>query len=272
MRLPIYIADAFTHNLFGGNPAAVCPLTDWLPGELMQQIAAENNLSETVFFVPQEDESFAIRWFTPTVEVKLCGHATLAAAHIMYTELGYNKEGIVFHSASGKLIVTKVGEDKYQLDFPASDCEEVTDVPAGMFEGLKIDKAPVFKTSLDYMVVLPSQKAVEELQPNFSELAKVEARGVICTAKGEESDVVARCFYPQSGINEDPVTGSAHTIIIPYWAKQLNKNNLTSIQLSKRKGFLDCELKADRVLMSGEVATYLKGTFFIEKNKAVIVE
>lgn len=272
MRLPVYIADAFTHNLFGGNPAAVCPLTDWLPEQLMQRLAAENNLSETVFFVPQDDESFAIRWFTPTVEVKLCGHATLAAAHIMHTELGYNKEEIIFHSASGKLVVTKVGEDQYQLDFPANGCEQVTDVPEGMFEGLKIEKAPVFKSTFDYMVVLPSQQALEDLQPNFSELAKVEARGVICTAKGTGSDVVARCFYPQSGINEDPVTGSAHTIIIPYWAQQLGKNELTSIQLSSRKGYLDCELKKDRVLMRGEVVTYLKGTFFTEKYKPVIID
>jgi len=272
MRLPVYIADAFTHNLFGGNPAAVCPLTNWLPDNLMQQIAAENNLSETVFFVPKEDKTFAVRWFTPTVEVKLCGHATLAAAHIMFTELGYNKDEIIFHSASGKLVVSKVGESSIQLDFPANDCEEITDIPEGLFEGLKIPEAPVFKSTFDYMVVLPSQRAVEALQPDFSELAKVKARGVICTARGEESDVVARCFYPQSGINEDPVTGSAHTIIIPYWAKQLGKTNLKSIQLSKRKGYLDCELKGDRVLMRGEVVTYLKGTFFTEKNKPVIAE
>jgi PhzF family phenazine biosynthesis protein len=272
MRLPVYIADAFTHKLFGGNPAAVCPLTDWLPDDLMQQIAAENNLSETVFFVPQEDETFDIRWFTPTVEVKLCGHATLAAAHIMYTELGYDKDEIIFHSASGKLVITKVGENSIQLDFPTTPHHEVTEVPEGLFEGLRIDKAPVFNSSMDFMVVLPSQQAVEALQPNFSELAKVKARGVICTAKGEESDVVARCFYPQSGINEDPVTGSAHTIIIPYWAEQLGRNKLTSIQLSNRKGYLDCELKGGRVLMRGEVVTYLKGTFFTEKYKPVIVD
>ena len=271
MRLPVYIADAFTHNLFGGNPAAVCPLTDWLPADLMQQLAAENNLSETVFFVPQEDGTFAIRWFTPTVEVKLCGHATLAAAHIMYTELGYDKEEIIFQSASGKLVVTRVSENSIQLDFPANACEEITDIPDGLYEGLGIDKAPVFRSSFDYMVVLPSQKAVEDLNPNFSELAKVKARGVICTAQGAESDVVARCFYPQSGINEDPVTGSAHTIIIPYWAKQLGKHSLTSIQLSKRRGYLDCELKGERVLMRGEVVTYLKGTFFTEKNKPAII-
>ncbi len=261
MQLPVYIADAFTHQLFGGNPAAVCPLESWLPDELMQQIAAENNLSETVFFVPH-DEAFAIRWFTPTVEVKLCGHATLAAAHIMFTELGYDKKEIVFHSASGKLVVSKVVGNLIQLDFPANEAAPVTDLPDGLLEGLKVENVQVFKSSFDYMVVLDSQKAIEDLQPDFSLLAQVKARGVICTAKGVESDVVARCFYPQSGINEDPVTGSAHTIMVPYWAKVLGKNKLQSIQLSARKGYLDCELSGDRVLMRGAVVTYLKGSFF----------
>ena len=260
MSLPVYIADAFTHKLFGGNPAAVCPLDSWLPDELMQQIASENNLSETVFFVPQ-DEAFHIRWFTPAVEVKLCGHATLAAAHILYTELGYGKNEIIFHSASGKLAVSKVGENLLQLNFPATVCEQVTAIPEGLLEGLKIKNGAVFKSSFDYMVVLASQKEVEDLQPDFNTLARVEARGVICTAKGVASDIVARCFYPQSGINEDPVTGSAHTILVPYWTKVLGKNKLQSIQLSKRRGYLDCELKEDRVLMRGTAVTYLKGSF-----------
>src|ERR1700710_1097511 len=151
MRLPVYIADAFTHNLFGGNPAAVCPLTEWLPEELMQQIAAENNLSETVFFVPREDGSFTIRWFTPTVEVELCGHATLAAAHIMFTELGYGKNEIIFNSKSGKLIISKAGGNLIQLDFPANEPEEVTDIPDGLLEGLHVADVPVFKSSFDYM-------------------------------------------------------------------------------------------------------------------------
>lgn len=263
MRLPIYIVHAFTNQLFGGNPAAVCPLTEWLPEAQMQKLAAENNLSETVFFVPNENE-FNIRWFTPTVEVKLCGHATLAAAHIMYTELGYANDEIVFNSASGKLVITRVEGNKIQLDFPANEPEITTEIPDGLLQGLHLTEAEVYKSSFDYMVVLPSQQAIEDLQPDFTSLAKVKARGVVCTALGNESDVVARCFYPQSGINEDPVTGSAHTILLPYWAKKLNKNHLTSIQLSARKGYLDCEVKGDRILMRGDAVTYMKGTFFTE--------
>lgn len=262
MKLPVYKVDAFTKNLFGGNPAAVCPLEEWLPDETMQQLAAENNLSETVFFVPQ-GEHFHIRWFTPATEVKLCGHATLASAHIFYTELGYTKDEILFNSLSGILRVTKKEEGKYTLDFPANPPEEITVIPDGMFDGLGISTAPVFKTSFDYMVVLPSQKNIEQLSPDFKTLAKINARGVIVTAKGDESDFVSRCFYPQSGIDEDPVTGSAHTITVAYWAKQLNKNKLSAIQLSKRRGYLDCELKGDRVLMSGNAVTYMKGEYFL---------
>ena len=262
MKLPIYKADAFTNKLFGGNPAAVCPLEEWLPDELMQQLAVENNLSETVFFV-KEDDHYRIRWFTPGTEVKLCGHATLASAHIFYTELGYTNDTILFNSLSGMLKVTRKEEGKYMLDFPSNPPQPVDEVPNGMFDGLGISPCPVFKTSFDYMVVLPSQKDVEALSPDFKTLATVKARGVIATAKGDEADFVSRCFYPQSGIDEDPVTGSAHTIMVPYWAKELNKTSMKAIQLSKRKGYLDVELAGDRVLMSGNVVTYMKGEYFI---------
>lgn len=260
MQLPIYIADAFTTRLFGGNPAAVCPLEQWLPDDLMQQLATENNLSETVFFVPQGDDAYAIRWFTPAVEVKLCGHATLAAAHIMHTELGYQKDNIVFHSASGPLHVTKA-ETGLQLDFPADQYEAVTQVPAGLLESLHVAQAQVFKGSFDYLVVLGTQQEVEALTPDFATLATIPARGVVCTAPGTESDIVARCFFPQSGINEDPVTGSAHTLLVPYWAEVLDKNVLTSIQLSARRGYLHCTLQGNRVLMQGNVITYLRGMY-----------
>ncbi len=263
MRLPIYIVHAFTNKLFEGNPAAVCPLTDWLPDDVMQKLAKENNLSETAFFVPEED-GFRIRWFTPTTEVKLCGHATLASAHILFTELGYEKDEILFYSLSGVLKINRAAEKSIQLDFPANQPIPLTDVPEALFSSLHVQPAPVFTTSFDMMVVLPSQKDIEELKPDFATLATVKARGVICTAKGDDSDIVARCFYPQSGINEDPVTGSAHTILVPYWAEKLGKNKLQSIQLSARKGYLDCELKGDRVLMRGNAKTYLKGTFFTE--------
>lgn len=258
MTIPIYQADAFTDKLFGGNPAAVCPLKEWLSDELMQQIAVENNLSETAYLVKDNNE-YHIRWFTPGTEVKLCGHATLAAAHILFTLLGHSGDTIIFHSKSGPLKVTKLASGKLMLDFPANVPELITQPPAGIFEGLGITSVPVFKTSFDYMVVLPSQKIIEGLAPDFKKLAQTPCRGVITTAPGDTSDFVSRCFYPQSGIDEDPVTGSAHTIMVPYWAAQLKKTTLKAIQLSKRRGYLDCELAGDRVLMSGNAVTYLKG-------------
>lgn len=259
MKIPIYQADAFTGKLFGGNPAAVCPLTDWLSDDLMQQIAAENNLSETAFIVP-EGEDYRIRWFTPGVEVALCGHATLATAHVFFTRLGYTKKQIRFLSKSGPLIVTRREDGRITLDFPANPPIPVSEVPAGLLEGLGMDKSsPVFSTSFDYMVVAGSQKEVELLQPDFKTLAKVPARGVIVTAKGTEADFVSRCFYPQSGIDEDPVTGSAHTITTSYWADVLKKNRLQAIQLSARRGFLECERKEDRILMTGSAVLYMQG-------------
>ena len=262
MKLPVYIADAFTTKLFGGNPAAICPLHEWLPDSTMQSLATENNLSETAFII-EEDDHYRIRWFTPTTEVKLCGHATLASAHIFYSELGHTKPEIWFESLSGMLKVFRKNENTYTLDFPSSPPEPVTEIPDELYEGLGIETAEVFKTSFDYMVVLSSQQAIENLKPDFSVLAKVKARGVVTTAKGNDADFVSRCFYPQSGINEDPVTGSAHTIMVPYWADNLGKTNLKAIQLSKRKGYLECEVKNDRVLMSGNVVTYLKGEYMI---------
>jgi PhzF family phenazine biosynthesis protein len=262
MKLPIYIADAFTTNVFGGNPAAICPLHEWLPDKTMQSLAAENNLSETAFII-EEDDHYRIKWFTPTTEVNLCGHATLASAHIFYTELGHTKPEIWFESKSGLLKVARQNNNTYTLDFPSNLPQPVTEIPVGLFEGLGIEHATVFNTSFDYMIVLPSQRAIENLKPNFSALAKVKARGVITTAKGNDADFVSRCFYPQSGVNEDPVTGSAHTIMVPYWAKELNKNRFKAIQLSKRRGFLDCELKNNRVLMSGGAVTYMRGEYII---------
>src|SRR4051812_40005964 len=172
----------------------------------MQNVAAENNLAETVFFV-QNNGNYDIRWFTPATEVKLCGHATLASAHIMFTELGYTKDMIEFNSLSGILKVKRLEDGKIQLDFPSNPPETTNDIPAGLFEGLGIENAPVFK-SFDYMVVLPTQKDVEAISPDFKLLAKVKSRGVIATAQGNQADFVSRCFFPQSGIDEDPVTGS----------------------------------------------------------------
>lgn len=260
MKIPIYQADAFTDTLFGGNPAAICPLEDWLTDELMQKIAMENNLAETAFLV-KNGADYDIRWFTPGVEVKLCGHATLAAAHILFS-LGVTEANeLIFHSKSGPLKVTRDG-DRLTLDFPATPPVPASPAPAGIFEGLGIAEAPVFKSPFDYMVVLPSQKMIEGLLPDFRILTQIDARGVIATAPGDEVDFVSRCFFPQSGIDEDPVTGSAHTAMVPYWSQQLGKIKMKAIQLSKRRGHLDCELAGDRVLMSGKAVTYLTGEIY----------
>lgn len=262
MTIPIYQADAFTQKVFGGNPAAVCPLEAWLPDVTMQQIAMENNLAETAFIV-NEAEGLRIRWFTPAVEVDLCGHATLAAAHIYFSELGYPHNSISFQSKSGLLTVTKSGADQLTLDFPADHFEPVSEVPDAL-KGLgNINIQQVFRGKFDYMVVTDNQQTIETLKPDFKTIAQLKSRGVLVTAKGEKADFVSRCFFPQSGVDEDPVTGSAHTLLVPYWASVLGKNNMQAIQLSARKGYLDCELAGNRVLMSGSAVTYLKGSIFI---------
>jgi len=259
--MKIYQVDAFTDSLFAGNPAAVCPLDEWLPDELMQKLGMENNLAETAFFVKLDDGSYHIRWFTPTVEVDLCGHATLASAYVLFNELGYADNVIRFQSKSGELMVTRNG-DMITLDFPANP-PAVVEVPEGLLEGLKISSGKVMFGGWDYVVVLDSQEAVEQLDPDFLTLGKVKARGFTSTAKGNDVDFVSRSFFPQSGINEDPVTGSAHTIVTPYWSKELDKTKLTAKQLSSRGGFLLCELKGDRVLMSGKGKLYMKGEYFV---------
>ncbi len=258
MTISVYQVDAFSNTIFGGNPAAVCPIDHWLNDGLMQRMAMENNLSETAFIV-KEDTGYRIRWFTPATEVKLCGHATLASAFVFFNILGYQGDTIIFQSQSGPLTVTRENDGRITLDFPSNPPELVNDPFPGIFAGLGIEKAPVYKTSFDYMVVLETQKEIEELHPNFTLLAKTPCRGIITTAKGDEADFVSRCFYPQSGIDEDPVTGSAHTIMVPYWAEKLKKNKMKAIQLSKRKGHLDCELIGDRVLMSGYGVLFMKG-------------
>jgi PhzF family phenazine biosynthesis protein len=256
MNLKIYVANAFADHKFGGNPAAVVPLQRWLSENLMQQIAAQNNLAETAFIVPQDNDYF-IRWFTPTVEVALCGHATLASAHVFFEHLGYDKEEIRFHSKSGLLTVRRDSE-KITLDFPV-DKPVPAETNEIIEEGLKVKPLEVYTSAFDYLVVLNEQAEIENLSPDFSILKKLPLRGIIVTAKGRESDFVSRCFFPQSGIDEDHVTGSAHTVMVPYWSDKLGRTKLSAIQLSKRRGYLDCELKKDRVLISGKAFTYLVG-------------
>jgi PhzF family phenazine biosynthesis protein len=261
MKLKVYIVNAFSEKKFGGNAAAIVPLKEWLSDTLMQQIAAQNNLSETVYFVPR-GEDHHIRWFTPTVEVDLCGHGTLAAAFVMFEHLHYGKEKIIFHSKSGPLLVAKRADGQITLDFPANPPEQTREDEM-ITAALGIKPESVYKSLFDYMVVMENQSEIESLKPDFTIMKKLVARGLIATAPGDQTDFVSRCFYPQSGIDEDPVTGSAHVVMVPYWAKKLGKNKLSAIQLSARKGYLDCALEGERVLMSGHAVTYLEGDFYI---------
>ncbi len=258
MTIPIYQVDAFTKQIYSGNPAAICPLTAWIPEEQMQQIAFENNLAETAFIVP-EGNDFHIRWFTPSIEVALCGHATLAAAFVFYTQLGYQGDKIRFNSKSGWLTVTPGPDNSFTLDFPSDPPKPITEIPDGLFEGLGISARTVYKGKFDYMVVLDDQEMVATLKPDFKKLSTIPSRGILVTAKGNEVDFVSRCFFPQSGIDEDPVTGSAHCLLTPYWASVTGKSVFKAIQWSPRKGWLDCQLHNDRVLMSGHAVLFLKG-------------
>jgi PhzF family phenazine biosynthesis protein len=268
--MEIYHVDAFAGELFQGNPAAVVPLKEWLSDELLQKIAMENNLSETAYIVAggrgSEGLGFSIRWFTPTVEVDLCGHATLASGHVLFEHLGYSGERVVFHSRkSGDLEVSRGrAGGLLTLNFPSHEAQPVDPGPlAVIFEGLGISSRSLFKGPYDYMVVLDSQRAVEALEPDFRRLAGSPGRGVLVTARGDDADFVSRCFFPQSGIDEDPVTGSAHTMLAPYWARRLGKNNLSAIQLSARRGYLDCALDGGRVFMSGHAKTFMKGQILL---------
>ncbi|MEO8886128.1 MAG: PhzF family phenazine biosynthesis protein [Mucilaginibacter sp.] len=261
MTIPIYQADAFTDKLFGGNPAAICPLTEWLPDDVMQQIAKENNLAETAFFV-KNDKGYLLRWFTTEYEIDLCGHATLATAHILFTELAYSGDTIYFETVKAGTLVVKRDGDKYTMDFPTRPPIPI-EIPNGLQEALG-DKQPVaILRSRDYFVVYETEDDVRDITPDFSALAKMDTVGVIVTAPGNEVDFVSRFFAPGAGIPEDPVTGSAHCNLIPYWAKKLGKNKLHAYQISARKGELWCELKGDRVLMSGKAVTYLKGEIYV---------
>jgi len=251
----IYQVDAFTDHVFGGNPAAVCPLESWISDEKMQQIAMENNLSETAFFVNEED-IFHIRWFTPEMEIDLCGHATLASAHVIFYHLNYEKEVIKFQYAKGTLSVKK-NQELLSMDFPAvtSETTEITDL---IIKSLGKKPLEVLKAR-DLLVVFESEKDILNLKPDFNEMVKIDHLGVIVTAHGNKVDLVSRFFAPSAGINEDPVTGSAHCMLIPFWEKRLGKNALEALQLSKRVGKLSCEYNGERVDISGKAITYMTG-------------
>ena len=256
MKLPIFQADAFASSLYKGNPAAVVPLKQWLPDLTMQQIAAENNLSETSFFIPEGDH-FHLRWFTPKAEVNLCGHATLATAHVLFNELDYNGSTLLFNSRSGMLTV-RIMEDKLQLDFPADFVQPIELNPV-FADALGIAPIVAFKGRTDYLLLFESQEMIQNMMPNFHLLKQTDARGVIVTAAGKEVDFVSRFYAPGVGIDEDPVTGSAHTLLVPFWAARLHKTEMNAQQLSGRGGQLWCTLADDRVLIAGKAVTYLRG-------------
>ena len=261
MTIPIYQADAFTDKLFGGNPAAICPLTEWLPDEVMQKIAIENNLAETAFLV-KTDSGYKLRWFTPEYEIDLCGHATLASAHILFTELGFEGDAIHFETVKAGTLIVKRNDDKYTMDFPSRPPIPI-EPPMGLKEALGEKEPVAFLRSRDYFLVYETEQEIKDITPDFFALSKMDTVGVIVTARGDNSDFVSRFFAPGAGIPEDPVTGSAHCNLIPYWAKILGKNELHAYQISARRGELWCELKGERVLMSGKAVTYLKGEIFV---------
>lgn len=261
MELTVYQVDAFTEKIFGGNPACVVPLEQWLDETLMQQIAFEHNQSETVFFV-KTGEQYQIRWFTPTVEVDICGHATIASAYVLFNLLGYEGKKIQFFShRSGPLSVTRNGE-LLTLDFPTDTITPVTldETLLNCFTEVPLE---AYRGRNDFMVVFSDEKTIREMQPNWQNIALLPSRGLIVTAYGEQVDFVSRWFGPQSGVKEDPVTGSAHTTLIPYWRTVLQKDEMNALQVSSRCGKLHCVYQGERVLISGTAAHYMSGTIYL---------
>ena len=262
MKLSIYQVDAFASKVFEGNPAAVCPLDEWLDDEVLQKIAEENNLSETAFFVLSE-KGIQLRWFTPLEEVDLCGHATLACAHVLYKHLGYTKPQIYFQTKSGELIVTKKTSG-FSMDFPASIPVELnTDTPLDLIHALGNIKPKKIMAAFDYIIVLNSEDEVKNLNPDLSMWLNIDLRGVVVTAQGDDVDFVSRCFFPKLRVNEDPITGSAHCELTPYWASVLHKNKLKARQISIRSGLVLCELANDRVILTGSAVDYMVGEITI---------
>lgn len=258
MRIPLYQIDAFTSRLFSGNPAAVCPLEDWLADGVLQAIAAENNLSETAFFVKRA-ERYHLRWFTPTLEVDLCGHATLASAFVILSELEPFRDAVVFDTLSGELRVSRDG-GLLSMDFPARPPEPCA-LPPKLVEGL--GAAPqITLSSRDLMAVFATEDEVRSLAPKMAVLAELDTFAVIVTAPGKDVDFVSRFFAPRAGVDEDPVTGSAHSTLVPYWAKRLNRPDLHALQVSARGGELWCEDRGNRVIIKGSSVKYLEG--FVE--------
>jgi PhzF family phenazine biosynthesis protein len=262
VKYNIYQIDAFTDTIFGGNPACVVPLENWLPDDILLKITKENAVAETAFFI-DKGEKIHLRWFTPEIEMDLCGHATLATAHCLKTILNYKKDKIIFETISGDLTVT-LEDDFYNLDFPSRMPIE-SSLPENISKALNIQPKKVLK-SRDYLLLYDSEEDIKNITINrqFFDEINLDPGGVIVTAKGLNCDFVSRFFTPQAAILEDPVTGSAHCSLIPFWANLLNKNELTALQISERIGKLNCINKEDRVLISGQARTYSIGNFWID--------
>jgi PhzF family phenazine biosynthesis protein len=265
MQLPLYQIDAFANKLFSGNPAAVIPLTEWLDTDLMQKIAIENNLSETVFFVPSKVNSadYEIRWFTPAYEINLCGHATLASAYVIFEMLGFKKEAVVFSSQSGFLTVKKEKDEQGRflgrMDFPSWKPERFTDYHESLQQILGVSEWVGVYKYRDVLVELNDEAAIKKCTPDFTAMKKHFDK-IIITAPGSTTDFVSRFFAPGAGVDEDPVTGSAHSQLIPFWSEKLHKTKMKALQLSKRGGEILCEqINSERVAMSGNCAYYMKG-------------
>lgn len=261
VRIPYYQIDAFANSVFSGNPAGVCLLEQWIEDDVLQSIAAENNHSETAFVVPG-DEDYQIRWFTPKAEVDLCGHATLASAFVLFESGQASRTEVCFASKSGALTVRREA-DLLVMDFPARKAVACATMPGALVKGLGVRPSEVLLSTRDFLAVLADEQDVRELEPDMTELAKMAEVGVIVTARGSQSDFVSRFFAPQLGVPEDPVTGSAHTTLVPYWAERLGKAKLHALQLSERGGELFCEDRGDRVDIAGRAVAYLEGTIIL---------
>ncbi len=254
-KIKLFQVDAFTDKLFRGNPAAVCPLQQWLPDDVLQHIATENNLSETAFFKKASNGRYDLRWFTPVNEVDLCGHATLATAFVIFQFFNHTSR-LCFNSQSGPLAVEKE-KDTFYLDFPVREAKPV-DFPESLVKGLGVKPRELY-LNRDYYAVYESESVIRTIHPDFERLTQLDAVGVCITAPGSRVDFVSRFFAPKEGIPEDPVTGSAHTTLIPFWADRLQKRSLNALQLSHRGGELQCQLKQDRVKIGGKAVLYLRG-------------
>ena len=260
MELELYQVDAFAEGVFSGNPASVVPLFEWLSDELLQDIASENNQSETAFFV-RKGEYFELRWFTPEAEVDLCGHATMASAHVLYEYLDYTDPVVVFETKSGRLFVDREG-NRYSMDFPAWGVREIQ-VTERVSKALGATPVELYMGERDMMAVFENEEQIRALNPDYRLVSQLDGMCMICTAPGLDYDFVSRTFVPEAGISEDPVTGSAHCTLVPFWADRLGKAELTAYQASKRGGVLECQPQDERVKIAGRAVTYMKGTILL---------